>query len=155
MVAGVLVSLATALIALRFKNLMDYIQLLFSLFNAPLLAIFLLGMFTRWATPWGGFWGLLIGISVGMGHNMAARAHLITYGSQMSANFYGAIYAWSVTVAAISVISIFTRGKDRLQLEGLVCEIRSIHCATRATRSVLAVALLLALACTALNVWFR
>ncbi len=40
MVAGVLVSLATAFIALRFKNLMDYTQFLFSLFNAPLLAIF-------------------------------------------------------------------------------------------------------------------
>jgi solute:Na+ symporter, SSS family len=155
MVVGVVVSLATAFIALRFKNLMDYIQLLFSLFNAPLLAIFLLGMFTRWATPWGGFWGLLIGISVGVGHNIAARAHLISYGSQMSANFYGAIYAWSVTMAAISVISVFTRGKDRLQLEGLVCEIRSIRGATQATRSVLAVALLLALACVALNVWFR
>ena len=155
MVAGVLVSLATAFIALRFKNLMDYIQFLFSLFNAPLLAIFLLGMFTRWATPWGGFWGLLIGISIGVGHNMAARAHLITYGSQMSANFYGAIYAWSVTMVAISVISVFTRGKDRQQLEGLVCEIRSIRGATRATRSVLALALLLGLACVALNIWFR
>jgi SSS family solute:Na+ symporter len=155
MVTGVVVSLATAFIALRFRNLMDYIQFLFSLFNAPLLAIFLLGMFTRWATPWGGFWGLLIGISVGMGHNMAARAHLISYGSQMSANFYGAIYAWSVTMAAIAVISVFTRGKDRLQLDGLVCEIRSIQGATRATRSVLALALLLVLACVALNVWFR
>jgi len=155
MIAGVLISIATAFIALRFKNLMDYVQFLFSLFNAPLLAIFLLGMFTRWATPWGGFWGLLIGISVGVGHNMAARAHLISYGSQMSANFYGAIYAWCVTMTAISVISVFTRGKNRLELEGLVCEIRSIRGATRATRSMLALALLLALACVTLNVWFR
>jgi SSS family solute:Na+ symporter len=112
-------------------------------------------MFTRWATPWGGFWGLLIGISVGVGHNIAARAHLISYGSQMSANFYGAIYAWSVTMVAISVISVFTRGKDRLQLDGLICEIRAIRGATLATRSVFALALLLALACVALNVWFR
>ena len=152
MLAGVLLSIATAFIALRFRNLMDYIQFLFSLFNAPLLAIFLLGMFTKWATPWGGFWGLLIGISVGVGHNMAARAHLLSYGSQMSANFYGAICAWFVTMAAISLISAFTKKKDQLQLDGLVCDIRS---AGGTTRSVLVLALLLALACLALNLWFR
>src|SRR5260370_1580029 len=39
-------SVATAYIAFRFNNLMDYLQLLFSLFNAPLFASFLLGMFT-------------------------------------------------------------------------------------------------------------
>jgi SSS family solute:Na+ symporter len=155
MAAGILVTIATAFIALRFRNLMDYIQLLFSLFNAPLLAVVLLGMFTKWATPWGGFWGLLLGISAGIAHNVAARTHLLSYGSQMSANFYGAIYAWSVTMAAIWVISAFTGKKSQLQLEGLVCEFKSIRGGTQTTRSVLALTLLLALACVALNLWFR
>jgi len=155
MMAGIAASIATAFIALRFRNLMDYIQLLFSLFNAPLLAAFLLGMFTRWATPWGGFWGLLAGISVGAVHNMAVRAHLLSYGSQMSANFYGAIYAWSVTMVAIAAISAFTEGKDNLQLRGLVCEFKALCGGSRATRAVLALALLLAAACAILNFWFR
>ncbi len=43
-----------------FPNLMDYMQLIFSFFNAPLFATFLLGMFWKGATAWGGFWGLLV-----------------------------------------------------------------------------------------------
>lgn len=155
MAMGVLVSIATAYIALRFKNLMDYIQFLFSLFNAPLFAVFLLGMFTRWATPWGGFWGLLIGIAVGVAHNIAAREHLFSYGSQMSANLYGAIYAWSAAMMTVIAISACTAAKDPSELAGLVCNFRSLTAATRATRSVLLLAVLLAVACILLNVWFR
>ena len=50
-------SVGTAYIALGFKNLMDYMQLIFSFFNAPLFATFLLGMFWKGATPWGGLLG--------------------------------------------------------------------------------------------------
>src|SRR5512139_1952991 len=67
-VIGVLASVGTAYIALGFKNLMDYMQLIFSFFNAPLFATFLLGMFWRKASPWGGFWGLLVGILTAAGH---------------------------------------------------------------------------------------
>ncbi len=41
---------ATAYIVLCFNSLMDYVQLLFFFFNAPVFATFLLGLFTRWAT---------------------------------------------------------------------------------------------------------
>ena len=40
---------------------MDYIQLLFSFFNAPLFATFIIGMFWKRMTPWAGFWGLVAG----------------------------------------------------------------------------------------------
>jgi len=40
---------------------MDYIQALFSFFNAPLFATFIIAMFWRRATPWAGFWGLAAG----------------------------------------------------------------------------------------------
>ncbi len=52
--------IATAYIVLFFNNLMDYLLLVFSFFNAPLFGVFLLGMFTEWATPTAGFWGLLL-----------------------------------------------------------------------------------------------
>jgi SSS family solute:Na+ symporter len=155
MAVGVILSIATAFIALRFRNLMDYIQLLFSLFNAPLFAIFLLGMFTRWATPWGGFCGLILGISVGVAHNMATRAHLLSYGSQMSSNFYGAIYAWSTVMISVAVISLFTARKNHAELDGLVCQFKPLKGTTRATRSVLLLALLLVAACLFLNIRFR
>jgi len=154
MMVGVLASIATAFIALRFKNLMDYIQFLFSLFNAPLLAIFLPGMFTKWATPWGGFWGLLTGILVGVLHNISAQAHWLHYGSQMSSNFYGAIYAWSAATVVTVFISAFTATKANLQLEGLVFELNSARVRFLADRFIWALALLLAVACLALNMVF-
>ncbi|MDH4196105.1 MAG: sodium:solute symporter family protein, partial [Candidatus Aminicenantes bacterium] len=73
-VVGILISIGTAYIVLNFNNLMDYMQLIFSFFNAPLFATFLLGMFWRGATPWGGFWGLLIGILAAAGHYILYKA---------------------------------------------------------------------------------
>ena len=35
---------------------MNYIQTLFSIFNAPLFATFIIGMFWRRSTPRAGFW---------------------------------------------------------------------------------------------------
>ena len=60
-VAGILIGIATALIASGYNNIMDYIQLLFSFFNAPLFATFIIGMFWKRMTPWAGFWGLVAG----------------------------------------------------------------------------------------------
>ncbi len=40
---------------------MNYTQTLFSIFNAPLFATFIVAMFWRRATAWGGFWSLLAG----------------------------------------------------------------------------------------------
>ena len=40
---------------------MNYVQLLFSYFNAPLFATFIIGLFWKRATRWGGFAGLVAG----------------------------------------------------------------------------------------------
>jgi SSS family solute:Na+ symporter len=118
-VVATILSVATAYIALRYNNLMDYLQLLFSLFNAPLFATFLLGMFTTWATPGAGFWGLAIGMTAAIAHNLAVRLHLVTYGSDMIGNFYGAIYGWGTCGLATVMISAFTRAKSRDELQGV------------------------------------
>ena len=113
-------SIATAFIVLSFNNLMDYVQLLFSFFNAPLFATFLLGMFTRWATPAGGFVGLVAGtLSAGL-HYFAYRSHWLPYGSDMAANFYGAICAWTVCFLVTCGVSAVTRPKPAAELTGLV-----------------------------------
>ena len=56
-----MIGIATALIASGYDNIMDYIQLLFSFFNAPLFATFIIGMFWKRMTPWAGFFGLIAG----------------------------------------------------------------------------------------------
>jgi SSS family solute:Na+ symporter len=117
--AAALLSVMTAYIAFRYNNLMDYLQLLFSLFNAPLFATFLLGIFTTWATPQAGFWGLLAGMIAAAGHNVGVREGYFVYGSQMLANFYGAILGWCVCIAVTCLVSVFTKAKPRSELTGL------------------------------------
>ena len=97
-----MIGIATALIASGYNNIMDYIQLLFSFFNAPLFATFIIGMFWKRMTPWAGFWGLLAG-TLG-----AAIAHYgndwgwFDLGSAQAAAFWGAIAAF-VLDAIVSV----------------------------------------------------
>lgn len=117
-VVAACLSVTTAYIAFRYNNLMDYLQLIFSLFNAPLCAVFLLGMFTRWTSPAGGFWGLLCGVLAAGIHNLAVREGWLVYGSQMSANFYGAICGWVVCAAVATLISAVTQRKTRDELRG-------------------------------------
>ena len=93
-ITGIVIGIGTALIASGYNNIMDYIQLLFSFFNAPLFATFIIGMFWKRMTPWAGLWGLIAG-TVG-----AAAAHygnswdMIDLGSAQAAAFWGAIAAF-------------------------------------------------------------
>jgi SSS family solute:Na+ symporter len=119
-VGGVLISIGTAYIVQSFPNLMDYMQLIFSFFNAPLFATFLLGMFWKGATPWGGFFGLLSGIGVAAGHYILYKAGVLHYASEMGANFYQAWWAWLTDFLVTIAVSLFTRKKDPAELAGLV-----------------------------------
>jgi SSS family solute:Na+ symporter len=119
-VIGILVSVGTAYIALGFKNLMDYMQLIFSFFNAPLFATFLLGMFWKGATPWGGFWGLLVGILAAAGHFILYKTGVVSYHSAMAANFYQACWAWLADFVVTIGVSLFTKKRDPKELAGLV-----------------------------------
>jgi SSS family solute:Na+ symporter len=117
---GIAVSVGTAYIAQSFPNLMDYMQLVFSFFNAPLFATFLLGMFWKGATGWGGFWGLLVGILTAAGHYILYRAGVLHYHSDMAANFYQAIWAWSADFVVTIAVSLCTVKRDPKELVGLV-----------------------------------
>ena len=119
---AVVVGIGTAFITKElFNNLMDYVQLLFALFNAPLFATFLLGMFWKRATPNAGFWGLLLGILTALSHWLLYRVFdVIHYRSDMAANFYQAIWAFSVCFVVTVAVSRFTQPKKDEELVGLV-----------------------------------
>jgi SSS family solute:Na+ symporter len=151
---AILLSIATAYLALSFNNLMDYLQLLFSLFNAPLLATFLLGMFTTWATPKAGFWGLLLGTLSSIAHNFAYRMHWIAYGSDMSANFYGAILAWTSCFMITALLSAFTTAKSRKELANLTSW-TGAHQSIRIPKTALFLALIAFALCLFLSILFR
>jgi SSS family solute:Na+ symporter len=119
-IAGVLISIGTAYIVQSFPNLMDYMQLIFSFFNAPLFATFLLGMFWRGATPWGGFFGLLLGVLTAAGHYILYKVGALHYASAMGANFFQAWWAWLMDFVVTIGVSLFTKKKDKESLVGLV-----------------------------------
>jgi SSS family solute:Na+ symporter len=151
---AIALSIATAYLALSFNNIMDYLQLLFSLFNAPLLATFLLGMFTTWATPKAGFWGLLLGTLSALAHNLAYRLQFIHYGSDMAANFYGAILAFTICFAVTALMSFFTSAKPRGELTDLTCW-TGTHQGVRIPRTAYALALVAIAICIVLSILFR
>jgi SSS family solute:Na+ symporter len=120
-VVGILLSVGTAYIASNFNSIMDYVQVLFSVFNAPLLATFLLGMFWSRTTPWGGFWGLLLGtlssISLWVGEQFL---HLFSLGSSEGSSMWRALIAWGICFVVTIVVSLFTQPKPDVELKGLV-----------------------------------
>jgi solute:Na+ symporter, SSS family len=87
-VVGVLISIGTAFIAKGYENIMNYVQLLFSYFNAPLFATFIIGMFWKRATPWGGFAGIVAGtFGAFMTHQLTSSGNL-DVGSDLAADFW-------------------------------------------------------------------
>ncbi|MEO3813544.1 sodium:solute symporter family protein [Sphaerisporangium sp. B11E5] len=119
-VAGVLLGIGTALIAAGFSNIMNYLQTLFSFFNAPLLATFLIGLFWRRMTPWAGFWGLLCGTLAAFASYILYKAGLLAFGTELNASFWGAGIAFVVDAAVSVVVTLLTTPKPESELRGLV-----------------------------------
>lgn len=125
---GVLVSVLTAYWAMGMPSIMEYMQALFSIVNAPLFATILLGMFWRRATGAGAFWGLLIGmvtsatmfLLVKFGKMAAADFTISAVASPMAADFWRAIWAWTITFVLTIVISLMTRRHSDESLKGVV-----------------------------------
>ena len=120
-VVGILVSVLTAFIAKGYSNIMNYIQTLFSIFNAPLFATFIIAMFWKRATAWGGFWSLVAGTAAAYAVNRLNAYHTIFhFGSALSASFWQAIIAFLAGGVVLVVVSLVTKPKPRRILRGLV-----------------------------------
>jgi SSS family solute:Na+ symporter len=136
-VFGVLVSMATAYAAMRFNNIMDMLQLVFSFVNAPLFATFLLGMFWSRTTGHGAFWDLVAGTAAAALHyevtNVAAAGSLLrklavvhSYPSDMAQNFWGAIVAWATCFTFTAVISVLMRPKPSTECRASCTDSRRV-----------------------------
>lgn len=146
-------SVASAYLALRYSTMMDYLVLIFSLFNAPLFATVLLGVFTRWVTPDAAIGGLAFGMLAAIVMNVATHLGMLHFGSQMGANFYGAIVAFLVCLIVSSVISPFTKTKPISNLERVTFRARSFRSVHSSSTPWLLAVLLLGV-CILLNVVF-
>jgi SSS family solute:Na+ symporter len=120
-VVGILISIFTAFIAKGYSNIMNYIQTLFSIFNAPLFATFIIAMFWRRASAWGGFVSLVAGTAAAYAVNRLNAYHTIFhFGSALSASFWQAIIAFIVGGVVLVVVSLVTPAKAEEDLRGLV-----------------------------------
>lgn len=133
-VAGILLSIASAYIASRFGNIMDFLQTIFSMINAPLFAVIFLGMFWKKTTGHAAFTGLLAGFMMALLHHGLTvpegattlfkggwLATLHTYPVEMAQNFWTAIIAFSVSTAVTVGLTFVTRqNRSENELRGLV-----------------------------------
>jgi SSS family solute:Na+ symporter len=133
-VFGILLSIGAAYIASKFGNIMDFLQTIFSLINAPLFAVIFLGMFWKRTTGHAAFTGLLAGFLLALLHHgltiPAGATTLIkggwiatlhTYPVEMAQNFWTAIIAFTVSTSVTVGLTFVTKQKKSdEELHGLV-----------------------------------
>jgi SSS family solute:Na+ symporter len=119
-IGGIGVSVFTALIASTYDNLMNYLQALFSIFNAPLFATFIIGMFWKRMTPAAGFWGLIAGTITAAALFIGYKAGWINFGSDLDQSMWGAGSAFVVDAIVTVLVSLRTKPKPIEELQGLV-----------------------------------
>jgi SSS family solute:Na+ symporter len=118
-VGGTIIAIGTAAIASGYSNLMDYLQQLFSFFNAPLFATFILGMFWKRMTAAAGWIGLVSGTATAIVVFVLSENKVITLPGQ-GASFVGAGAAFVVDILLSVVVSMVTKPKTDTELKGLV-----------------------------------
>ncbi|GID92701.1 sodium:solute symporter family protein [Amorphoplanes digitatis] len=119
-VGGVIIGIGTAFIAAGFSNIMNYIQALFSVFNAPLFATFIVGMFWKRMTAWAGFWSLLLGTLSSLSLYLLYLGDVVRFDSDLEESFWGAGLAFIVALAVAALVTPLTRPKPDDDLRGLV-----------------------------------
>jgi SSS family solute:Na+ symporter len=99
---------------------MNYLQALFSIFNAPLFATFIIGMFWKRMTPAAGLWGLIAGTATAAITFVLYKAKVIHFGSDLAESMVGASLAFIVDAIVSVAVTLRTRPKPVEELQGLV-----------------------------------
>ncbi|MGN6605588.1 MAG: sodium:solute symporter family protein [Jatrophihabitans sp.] len=119
-VGGIVIAVFTAILASHFNNIMTYLQSLFSIFNAPIFATFILGMFWRKTSAWGGFWGLLSGVVAGAVTFLLFQTKVVTVSTAIYATFIQAGIAFVVDLIVTLAVTAVTPRPDPDSLGDIV-----------------------------------
>jgi solute:Na+ symporter, SSS family len=119
-VAGIIISIGTAFIASGYDNIMNYIQALFSLINAPLFATFIVGMFWKRMSAPAGFWSLLLGTLSSLTLYLLYLGDVVKFNSDLEESFWGAGLAFVTAVVVAVLVTLVTKPKPENDLRGLV-----------------------------------
>lgn len=164
-IIGTALSILCAYVATLYNNIMDLLQLVFGFVNAPLFATFLLGMFWKRTTANGAFTGLISGttaafftwsLTVAEGKG-GILGNVYEFGSTMAQNFWVAIMAWVTCFVVTIAVSLMTTAPKLHDLKGLVWGATEMPKTSHEAwfRRPVLLAVIVAVICVALNVWFR
>ncbi|MFI5720264.1 sodium:solute symporter family protein [Nocardia sp. NPDC051750] len=118
-VGATVAAIFTAFIAGGFSNIMDYLQTLFSFFNAPLFATFILGMFWKRMTPTAGWTGLVSGTAIAVAIFLLNETGVFSLSGQ-GVSFVAAGAAFVVDILVSVAVTLVTAPKPAAELVGLV-----------------------------------
>jgi SSS family solute:Na+ symporter len=125
-VGATVTAIFTAGLASNFQNIMDYLQVLFGFFNAPLFATFILGMFWKRMSATAGWVGLVAGTlsAVAVAFLTEDAFGSLSTGviplSGQGAAFLAASVAFVVDIVLSIAVSLVTKPRDPAELKGLV-----------------------------------
>ncbi len=125
-VAATVIAIGTALFASSYQNIMDYLQLLFGFFNAPLFATFILGMFWKRMSATAGWAGLVSGTLAAVGVAILGTEVLggLSLGviplTGQGASFVAAGVAFTVDIVVSVLVTWGTSPREESELRGLV-----------------------------------
>jgi SSS family solute:Na+ symporter len=118
-VVATVAAIFTASIASNYSNLMDYLQQLFSFFNAPLFATFILGMFWKRMTATAGWVGLVVGTGSAVTIFILQEWGPLNLSGQGS-SFLAAGVAFVADIIVSVLVTMVTAPKPDSELTGLV-----------------------------------
>jgi SSS family solute:Na+ symporter len=120
-IVGVVVAIATALIASSYQNLMNYLQALFSIFNAPLFATFIIGMFWKRMTSSAALWSLVAGTVAALVTYIGYKfTGWFSFSTDLNESFWGAGAAFVAAGVVAFGVTLVTAPKPVRELKGLV-----------------------------------
>jgi solute:Na+ symporter, SSS family len=116
---GTVMSCFSAYVALRFDNLMDYMQLLGALSIAPFFIVFLLGMFWKRVSATAAFYGLLAGLLSTFSEYLLYRLGYLHFKTPMASNVWTSVWAFAGGTTVTVLATFLTTAPDPEKIKGL------------------------------------
>ena len=133
-IIGLIISIGTAYLVMRFASMMDYVQALFGFFIAPLFGTVLLGMLWKRVTRAAGFWGLLAGVGSSVTMFLLMRTDpywvsifaLSPQAKGLAQAMYQALWSCVTCVVVTVVVTMLTKPRPDEELRGLVYSLTDV-----------------------------
>lgn len=135
----------------RFRDIMEFLQLVVAFCYAPVFAAVLAGILSRRCSEFGALAGVCGGVASALALQASYWAGAVPFGSQMNANFYEAAIGFAV---AMTICLALRKSGFESAGSGIFVFDAALRRELRPSRSLLLLMLLLLGICTALNIFW-